>query len=511
MKIAEGYWNYYITFRVQYKKYMNDFEKRLKGRDAAFRGILSVHTDDYTLVHTGWSDILDQRRKEVEKSRLEYPLTGDIRSLWKLYDQNLLPEMYFDFDAQMNDSLDQWIGEFIGDMKFYRDAYSRIIHSAGEKKLFSFVLMPLKVTYDNGYLYCPVYVYLLKNGLGTIKLEMPLFNIETEELSHYPMKRWFGNIKIWNSLFEKGGDQRYQILTCNESVLDIMTALKWYVKTMFGDAIIDPDRITGFESILISQLENYDLNIPNIPEPELLRLLYRMANPEEFAVEPDKEKLLEFWNHSHLNINGIHFVKGDRARLIIYGNGRDIARRHETEITEASNYLQRSVSGTFDPYILLALAHKENEITIFRQADQNWHKIEHAMKQYYANANWLEEILLESPKLGIELYRMVLDMLENMPVDFTRLLDRLEKIEDINRSERGMKLDSVVRVVSLIFTAVFGLPSINETILLLKKIFVPQTDFIPFVSTETVSFLMWLLLILGLLLYHVEVEMDYRK
>lgn len=56
--------------------------------------------------------------------------------------------------------------------------------------------------------------------------------------------------------------------------------------------------------------------------------------------------------------------------------------------------MNNSVAATFDPYILLALARKDNEMTIYRLAKNDRHTINTKMTQYYANANYLDSILL---------------------------------------------------------------------------------------------------------------------
>ena len=68
-------------------------------------------------------------------------------------------------------------------------------------------------------------------------------------------------------------------------------------------------------------------------------------------------------------------------------------------------------------------------------SEQTKHAISRNMIQYYANANYLDSMLLAAPKNGIDFYNEVQKMFNNFSGDFIKMLERMQRIEDYEKSD----------------------------------------------------------------------------
>lgn len=509
MLIQKGYWNYYLAFRIEnYQTHILEMEKK---KD--FSGLIAFIADDNVLKNINIEELLKQRRTDVQKSK--EMLTGDesYEKLYDLYKTDKLPEYFFDFDCSMNDLLNKQIEENISQVQFANHGYHQVLHSFGEGKCSYYVLMPLKIYFsDWKYEYCLVYIQLLTNGNGVIKLEVPLENIPAEFFYNYPMRRWFSYIKVWDPLFSNSEDNSYKIvMSDSEGIQDVITTLTNYVKNIFSESIVDENRFTGFETFVLSECSDCDIINANKNNERCLKEIYHFIFPENFSCTPNKEELRQFWNESHFNANGIHIIKGNQARLIMYANVSELMHQNGRNTVECKNsYLQASIAGTFDPFIILALAQKDNEISIYRMSEHDRHAINKNMTQYYANANYLDGMLIDAPKHGIDFYHEVQKILNNFSVDFQEMLERMRHIEEYEKLRLNEKQTTLLNRFTLIFTVLFGLPLIQDTLYLLKQVFNMEKDIIPIITISQVSFLIWVLLLFYMLTDNIDYYLEYE-
>lgn len=509
MLIDEGYWNYYLTFRIEnYEKHLIEIEKKKE-----FSGIIAFVAGENVLVNKEVEDLLEDRKRQMRECLSTLQEDETIEKLHELYKSDSLPEYYFDFDRELQDLLDKQIEESISQVRFISHAYGQVLHTFGEGKTSYYALMPLKMYLTEWeFVYCRVYIQLLRNGIGVIKLEVPLKSVLAEDVSNYPMKRWFSYIKVWDALFSVDGDRRYKIVAGEtEGVQDITQILINYVKNIFSESIVDQDRFTGFETFIISKSSNCDIINTSKSNEKSLRQIYHFAFPEDFALEPCKEELRQFWDSAHFNASGVHVIKGDCGRLVMYADVSQLLQRNERgNVEDRNDYLQASVTGTFEPFLVLALAQKDNEISIYRIAEKDNHIINKSMVQYYGNANYLEGMLMDAPKHGVHFYREVRKMLDDYPVDFRKMLDRMQRIEEYEKLNLNEKQNNLLNRFTLLFTVLFGLPLIQDTLNILKLACGIQYDFIPAITVSQVSFVLWLIILFCLITDNISEYLEYE-
>ena len=509
MIIEEGYWNYYLAFRIDnYQKHVLEMTK-----EKLLSRVVAYVSGDTVLVNKNNKDILDKRKENFNEAKLKLSGKEKLSDLQDLYEKNDLPESFFDFNVSANDLLENKINDSIDEVNFASYGYQSVFGTFGKEKCGYYVLMPLKMYYSEwDYQYCAVYIQLLTNGNGVIKLEVPINNTPTDVLSSYPMKRWYSYIKVWDALYSPNGEEKYKILSGEiNGVEDITDALMRYVQNFFVESIVDKDRFLGFESFVISKTAKSEILNVNESNHRLLEEMYYFALPENFALTPNKEQLKKFWSESHYDASGIQVVFGDRARIVMYADvSLMLSRNRREDIVSEVEYLQSSVSASFDPFILLALAQKDNEISIYRIAEQDRHIINRKMTQYYSNLNYFEGIMLSAPKHGVDFYKRVREMLDECMIDFREMLHRMQIIEDYEKLRLNEKHNSLINKFSLIFTVLFGLPLIQESLLVLKDILKLRGDIIPFITIGHISLVTWLVLLFILFTDYIDSYIEYE-
>lgn len=508
MIIQNSYWNYYLAFRIK------NYRTHLKEMDAkkAESGITAYICDDSIFKNTTIDNIMQERKCEALKQHQKFGKCN-LEELHQMYIKNELVEYYFDFDDEMNDQLENAIEASINQISLVMNGYRQMTNVFGSGKCGYYVLMPIKVYFTEwNYVYCPVSIQLLTNGNGVIKLQMPLKAIDMKLLSNYPLRRWFLNIKIWEALYMTDGEQCYKILDGDtDGIDDIVIALQTYVRNFFSKSLVDGDRFIGMETFVITECDKYSLSKLTLYDRDVVEQMYRFAYPENFAMIPNQDELNTFFEKAHFNASGIHVVCGDRGRLIMYADVDALMKLNNRNYIESKNqYLNNSIAATFDLYILLALAQKDNEMTIYWLSEQDRHTINSMMVQYYANANYLDSLLAVAPKHGKIFYERVKNMLDSCIVDFNEMLHRMQSIELYEKSRLEEQQTLSLNRVTLVFTVFFGLPLIQETLTTIKTILGAKKDLIPKINCGQFSMVIWGVLLIVLLVEEIDRNAEYE-
>lgn len=128
------------------------------------------------------------------------------------------------------------------------------------------------------------------------------------------------------------------------------------------------------------------------------------------------------------------------------------------------------------------------------------------MRIYYENKNYLNDIFDILSQQINTMYKFMDKELELFIGDKSTL-ERIQSLEYIRKSEENqslVKLNEVFSLGSFLIVVVFGLPTINSTVDILREM-IPLED-IPFISKTGLSFCFWLVTIifLGIRMYRVK-------
>ena len=101
-------------------------------------------------------------------------------------------------------------------------------------------------------------------------------------------------------------------------------------------------------------------------------------------------------------------------------------------------------------------------------------------------------------------------MLDECMIDFREMLHRMQIIEDYEKLRLNEKHNSLINKFSLIFTVLFGLPLIQESLLVLKDILKLRGDIIPFITIGHISLVTWLVLLFILFTDYIDSYIEYE-
>lgn len=498
MIIQKGYWNYYLAFRI------DDVPKLTI--DAAVTddlpGLVAIVNDNGVFVKSLIGETLHERKLAMAECRKSLTGKETLEELHSLYDANKLPECFFDFDPESGcDLLETQINDSIGYVETAHRGYLRTLFVHGNGKSFNLVLMPIKLYYsERFFVYCPIYIKLFNNGNGVLKLSVPLNNILSDAFCMFPQEPWYYQIKVWGDLFTPGEGRRYKIIGCySEDLQDIVQSLIRCLDNLFHERLVMHERYVSFETFVLSKSTYYDNELVrcDVNDPKFLRQVYSFARPDDFAIVPDSESLNQFWKEAHKNINGVHVVSGHPCRMIFYADVPDMVRRYKRadEVTDINDYFQTSLSASFDHFISLALAQRDNKMLVYDTAFRDRHAINKAMVQYYDDSNYLERILINSPRHCITLYREVQKILNDTLDDFHDMLARLQYIETYEKTKLDEERTRLLDRFTMLFTVLFGLPLVCETLSVIKRAFFAASDIVPLLTVEHFSLIIWVILV----------------
>ncbi len=510
MVIHNGYWNYYLAFRIDD---VPEFTIDATVTDD-LPGLVAIVNDNGVLQKRLIEETLHARKQAMAECRKSLTGKETLEELYSLYNADKLPECFFDFDPVSDgDFLEARINDSIGYVQTAHQGYLQTLFAHGNHKSFNLVLMPIKLYYsERYYVYCPVYIRLFDNGNGVLKLSVPLNDILADAFCMFPQQPWYYQIKVWGDLVAPPGGNGYKIINCKlGGVQDIVQALIRCLENLFSQRLVMHERFVAFETFILSKCtySNRELVHCDTKDTKFLRFLYNFARPDDFATLPDSEGLKQFWKEAHKNINGVHVVSGHPCRMLFYADVPDMIRRHNRtgEIPDSNDYFQTSISASFDHFISLALMQRDNEMLVYDTAFRDRHAINKAMVQYYDDSNYLERILISSPRHCITLYREVQKILNDTLDDFHDMLARLQYIETYEKTKLDEERTRLLDRLTMLFTVLFGLPLIYETLSVIKRAFFASSDIFSRFTVEHFSLVIWL----GLVSYMIYDSVKDRR
>ena len=518
MIIKSGYWNYYMSFRIKdNKKLFQDIINK-EYNDS----IIGIALEKGLLQNTTIiSEYLEKRENDV-KPYLEQKMIErwSISTEQEKYKNNELPECYFDFVNEGDRYGDKLRNAYESELAEIRECNKAVIdmtHENSKDCWLILAMMPLKIEiHPFTYEFCPVHMYLFENGHAVIKTSIPLEDIDAGSLATYPMQTWFWDVKVWEAAIKQGGRQEYKIVQepgNEENISFISHLLQQCVYRLFENNLLDAKRFCSFETLVIAETERKQIwEIPGKGSVAEKEDLYHLANPEEFASVFSMDRWYAFWEKAHQHFVGIDFIKGQHCRLIITTDAARMQKRHRgREIGELGSYLNVSVQRTFDFYLVLALCQKDGEMYLAKASQENIHEVEKQLALYNSNCNFFETFLDTIPYDARRFYSMIYEMNNNSFVDVKTRIERIKQMEDYQRKNFLQKRTLIVELVALIGTILFGLPTLTDTLTILRECFLPAGDLIPGNIVQLCAVGTWLLLIGLISRYLHKAYTEYEK
>lgn len=483
--IQEGYWNLYMPFHIQ----SNEQLFRNLAANNSIKGVIGGTMDDIIFKNNRIKDFFETRKLAIAHNGKDHK------------NKELEPERGFsNKEGRVVDSLLEACEYSLEEVADIIQVFNMLTQNINKEKWMAIALMPLEIKMDNIHCdYCPLYIYLFENGYGVIRTSIRMVNIESSIVSTYPMGKWFEEVKMWQPLTEKQENkyiEEYRHVEC-ANALSITNLFQQIIENIFNGNLLEKNMLICFETFTIAKAQSkpiWDINTRGTEEER--SAIYSLANPEEIMYgHIENKKWKEFWEYNHSTVNGIEIIHGNPCRAILFGDKR-LLEVQEEKIENLGGYFNLSISKTFEMFLIIALCQKDSELYLYQVFENDQYSIDKEMVKFNLNQNFFDGFLDVAPINAKKIYYIIKEI--NSKV-FSDVNIRVNRIQEINTYQRSVFLDKktyILEVVALVASVLFGLPMINDTIQIIRSLFLPNGDWIEGNVTGIISFLIWSLLII---------------
>ena len=205
-------------------------------------------------------------------------------------------------------------------------------------------------------------------------------------------------------------------------------------------------------------------------------------------------------------------MKGHNCRLIITMDMDKLKRQYRrSDVEDTGKYFNISMQRSFDFFLVVALCQKDGELYLASVSNDNIHDIEKQIARYNQNCNFFEMFLDTVPYNARKFYSMIRGINDDSFID---VKTRIERIQQVNAYQRSMLVEKrtlIAEEVALIGTVLFGLPTLYNTLMLLKITFLSEADLIKGNITQFLAVFIWGILILTISKYLVKAYKEYLR
>ena len=381
-----------------------------------------------------------------------------------------------------------------------------VIHFRSSNVNNRFLLMkPLSLYHDGKKYNCPLFMYISHTGMGMLKLSVPLINVDADSFITTP------NYDFYNSFCFYDDNDNSDCSSYNETNRESFNSLMYIIiQTSFEGFLLSGYKQLCFETILLLDTFEPDINKKQKTD-EINKGLYNLAYPESFLDEVDKRKLELFELNNVEEYVGLKFVKCFPSRMIIYGNPDKIKILYgRGEETNSLEYFENTIHISYDWSICIAIWKRMNQLTFLDTSTLE-------LQQYNSHKAFFNKIeneldsMLDLVQLHTRsVFYIVYENMGQAMYTINERIARVGEIESIIRDRYNARRGLIIDFIVLVCTLIFGLPTIRETVSIIKiSFFNNSTELSRFISINGISITVWLILSVCAVLFFWKNYKDY--
>lgn len=378
-------------------------------------------------------------------------------------------------------------------LKFYGKSYAN--------RQDRFLLLPIQLELESGestWLY--PFLYVFENNMGILKLELPLVNSNT-----YPL---FSNDldKLIKKIINKWNIKDF-IPTCTFFSIKNSYLDKLYTDTQL-EFISYP---TDIKNIILVDFDGIPQNLNSIPD-SIQEDLYRIVCapvPSRENTSYKKDAIEYIKNHSWGG-HGIKYIIKSTGGCLSFVDHSILnyvcedykTQEQSTVLTPFDDYyimcnnLAKSLCLNVEFALLVSLLKKTNESNDYFNKITSSKKLSEAQIEYHKNILFISELQEDCYGSVSEQTACVEQM---MPHYFKSELTIAKKmaINDIlkqKEQENNKRFQNYISTGGLILSLIFGLPSLYETLSIIRSLFSFIPYNIPYLTLENTSTILWFIL-----------------
>lgn len=364
-----------------------------------------------------------------------------------------------------------------------------------------FLLLPLKIELENGnstWLY-PL-LYLFENNMGLLKLELPLFDCSIQPLltNDYDslikkiQNKW--KIKNYNSENTLSSIKNFYL---NNLLDNVKIGILSYSNELKNIILIDFDGIPQYMNSISKSITEDLFRIICAPVPS--------RNNTSYTADA-----IEYFKEHSWGGHGIKYVAKSTGgclsfidQTILNYVSKDYKTQDKTTILTPfddyyylCNNLARDLCVNIEFALIIILLKKTNESNDYFNKITSVKRLADTRNEYDKNVLFISE-LQENCYGSVTEQTAILEKM--MPHYFKSEITSAKKmaINNIlqqNEQEKNERFQNYISTGGLILTLIFGLPSLHESLTIIRNLFSFFPYNIPYLTLENTSIILWLLL-----------------
>lgn len=395
--------------------------------------------------------------------------------------------------------------ELLHEQKQYEKIYGLAFTNAQDR----YVLLPLRLKLvNNQCVWLNAILYIFKNMMGILKIELPLLNVSTEPLMECNYNAYIGSVtNQWDMNFENQATTIDSI--CDAHLRRIANICKISIH-------IHPEGI--LRNTILVRYDGIPKQIENIPD-QTQEDLYRIIAAPVMRIECASYKkiareYLDSQSWGRHNSKYITSTTGGCLSII----DEELLNWHEQQckkmgiddLAVMEHFLIRDLCINVEFALVVLLLKQLNATNTYETKKIYQEDINIAQMKYNMNVMFISELQEYSygtaSEQVIAFERMMPYYLkEDIKAAKMQALDRI--IAD-KESKRNNSFQTFMSVAGFIVALLFGLPAIYETLSIIRQFcFFIEKD-IPYITATNLSFAVWVLLIVLIIAY---MRKKYRK
>lgn len=377
------------------------------------------------------------------------------------------------------------------DYGYSKDVYGNMYANSQKR----FLLPPVEIEMKNeSVVLLSAVLFVFKNKTAVLRMTLPIDNVDTQPLIRNKVNDYILNAKTFYG---------FSIELQDKSISAIQDC---YCRFLMGIKKIQSIRCyKRITNVIIANHSAMFDNVKNIPD-EVKEEIYKIsvAPIQDIRGVSYLEDAIHHFEKNGKFFHGVGYIASSMGKCVsIVDNSivNFIKENVEPEnvFRKIINNVRRSVEFT----ITLLLLKKTNDSYTFEQKGMSSSNLVKVKNDYNRDKIFIS--LLQSGVYGS--VRELTEAFENNMtffLDAKNVEDRMIAVNEIveeEKSRRTAQLQNLMSIIGLIFTIIIGLPAINETLFLIRKLCCFIQKDIPFLSVDNCSFIIWLLVTLGLTLF----------
>ncbi|MDH6604255.1 hypothetical protein OKW23_001414 [Bacilli bacterium PM5-9] len=355
-----------------------------------------------------------------------------------------------------------------------------------------FFLLPLSLKLENGQkMYIPVTLIIFDNSMGVIKLSYPIINSSDYGLKEHNYEQYIHEMKYEKDdvVFDGLDEVVNYIIAKISFILDCSVILKTNNNINFI-YLLEYDGLPKAITNLSNELKKDIYLIINSPVPAYHRSILEKKEVDLFV---NSQCYSISGVNTYLRRSGGGVTIFDKSFIDFFINQNNIDAEKDKE--EINMCIASDIATSNEYAILIILLKRLNvEVTLYNQTSSN-NSSEDIYRAYLNNnlyINQLQELcLMKSMNEQVDFFEEKMQFYTNKPYILERV-SLLNKILEIKETKERERNNFLLSIIGTIFTFVFGLPGISETLKLIRKTFSSIPD-IPYINIEKVSMIIWII------------------